>query len=129
MVFASPTSDPFTAMRLLQQAKASHGKATIMQAPTPSELTLLVRGMVERDGASVETTDAELSAPPRVPDSNTAPLNAKIERRRWEIEKGAGGDHDQPYQFELPANAAIACEWLRLLARAQRESGHADGAA
>lgn len=128
-IFASPTRDPFTAMRMLQQAKANHGKATIMQAPTSSDLTLLVRRMMERDGVPVEIADAELAAQPGVPAPSLGRLTSKIERRRWEIETGTGGDHDQPYRFELPANAAIVREWLRLLARVQRESDHTEGAA
>ena len=42
-----------------------------------------------------------------------------LERRRIELEMGAGGDHDQPYVFTLPISMPRVLAWMRLLARVQ----------
>jgi hypothetical protein len=43
-----------------------------------------------------------------------------LDRRRWEREVGAGGDHDVPYTFALPLSQPQTLIWIRLMARAQR---------
>jgi hypothetical protein len=43
-----------------------------------------------------------------------------LERRRYELEQGPGGDHDVPYSFALPASMPQVLSWMRLLARVQR---------
>jgi hypothetical protein len=42
-----------------------------------------------------------------------------LERRRREIEGGAGGDHDLPYSFTLPNSALQVRAWMKLLSRVQ----------
>jgi hypothetical protein len=42
-----------------------------------------------------------------------------LERRRREIEGGAGGDHDCPYRFTLPNSAPQVRAWMKLLLRVQ----------
>jgi hypothetical protein len=44
---------------------------------------------------------------------------SSLERRREERECGAGGDHDSPYTFTLPAFMPQALAWSSLLARVQ----------
>lgn len=115
-MFSAATSDPFAAMRLLQQAKARHGEATVVQASTPSELALLVRRILRQDvtdamAAGTECAEAQPAAPGAAGD------DTGIERRRWNIEEGPGGDHDAPYRFALPLCAAESAHWVRLLVR------------
>jgi hypothetical protein len=43
-----------------------------------------------------------------------------LEKRREEIERGAGGDHDLPYRFMLPTSLPQVLAWVKLLARAQQ---------
>ncbi len=43
-----------------------------------------------------------------------------LERRRLEIEGGAGGDHDLPFSFALPPSMPQVLAWMRLLAKVQR---------
>jgi hypothetical protein len=43
-----------------------------------------------------------------------------LEKRRVELEHGAGGDHDQPYQFRLPSSLPQALAWTKLLVRVQQ---------
>jgi hypothetical protein len=40
-----------------------------------------------------------------------------LEKRRRELEYGAGGDHNLPYQFTLPTIMPQAIAWVKLLAR------------
>lgn len=42
---------------------------------------------------------------------------SSLERRREERERGAGGDHDSPYTFTLPAFMPQALAWSSLLAK------------
>ena len=50
-------------------------------------------------------------------ESSSSPL----ERRRDELERGAGGDHDLPYEFTLPTSTPQVRAWVKLLVRV-RES-------
>jgi hypothetical protein len=43
-----------------------------------------------------------------------------LDRRRLELERGVGGDHDRPYTFTLPASMPQVLAWMKLLARVQR---------
>lgn len=43
------------------------------------------------------------------------------EKRRLELELGAGADHDVPYRFALPASMPQVLAWIHLLARVERE--------
>ena len=43
-----------------------------------------------------------------------------LERRRAEVESGAGGDHDMPYTFSLPVSMPQTLAWTRLLVKVQR---------
>jgi hypothetical protein len=43
-----------------------------------------------------------------------------LERRRAEVESGAGGDHDMPYTFSLPVFMPQTLAWTRLLVKVQR---------
>ncbi len=44
---------------------------------------------------------------------------SSLERRRLELEGGAGGDHDLPYTFVLPHSVPQVLVWMRLLAKVQ----------
>jgi hypothetical protein len=43
-----------------------------------------------------------------------------LDQRRWELEMGAGGDHDLPYTFALPLSLPQTLAWIRLMAKVQR---------
>ena len=42
-----------------------------------------------------------------------------LERRREELESGAGGDHDLPYSFSLPLSLPQVLAWMRLLTKVE----------
>lgn len=44
-----------------------------------------------------------------------------LDRKRLEIERGAGGDHDMPYHFTLPVFMPLLLAWIRLQNRASEE--------
>jgi len=48
-------------------------------------------------------------------EGSTSPLD----KRREELESGAGGDHDLPYRFTLPTSLPQVLAWVKLLARVQ----------
>ncbi len=43
-----------------------------------------------------------------------------LDKRREELERGEGGDHDLPYQFTLPTSMQQVLAWVKLLARVQQ---------
>ena len=47
-----------------------------------------------------------------------------LERRRLELESGAGGDHDLPYWFTEPSSQPQAIAWMKLLVRVQEGEWH-----
>jgi len=49
-------------------------------------------------------------------ESSASPLD----RRREELERGAGGDHDLPYRFTLPTSTPQVLAWLKLQVRVQQ---------
>lgn len=123
--FQSPTEDPFSAMRLIQLANSVHAEVTVLQGDSAPALDELVAGL--RRGEIPGTSGSPfpgLTSTPRVHIED-----APLEHRRWEIEQGPGGDHDQPYRFTLPQNSEILAIWLRLLRRWQEAHGNGDAAA
>ena len=73
-----------------------------------------------------ETTSIAVSAGIRLNESSRATsLDEQFkylhEKRRLELELGAGADHDVPYRFALPASMPQVLAWIRLLARVERE--------
>jgi hypothetical protein len=45
--------------------------------------------------------------------------SSSLEKRRVELERGSGGDHDIPYRFTGPSSTMQVLVWMKLLARAQ----------
>lgn len=42
-----------------------------------------------------------------------------LDRKRLEMERGAGGDHDTPYTFALPHSTPQTLAWVRIFVRVQ----------
>ena len=67
------------------------------------------------------TASAGALSEPEVPDVPQAAGGITLlEARRLELELGAGGDQDQPYQFAFPRSLPEVRAWMRLLAKVQR---------
>jgi len=45
---------------------------------------------------------------------------SELDKRREELERGAGGDHDLPYQFTLPTAMPQVLAWVKWLSRGER---------
>lgn len=43
-----------------------------------------------------------------------------LDKKRLELESGAGGDHDSPYTFTLPTSMPQALAWTKQLVKVQR---------
>jgi hypothetical protein len=52
--------------------------------------------------------------------SPTESSASPLDKRREEIECGAGGDHDPPYRFTLPTSTPQVLAWLKLQVRVQQ---------
>jgi hypothetical protein len=89
------------------------------------ERKIVPQGVVREagtDGTRADERTASLPAKPTpTPDKSGISL---LDRRREEIERGGGGDHDLPYQFTLPTALPQVLAWARLLARVQRRDFH-----
>jgi hypothetical protein len=85
-----------------------------------------------RQGAAEDgTTGSEHTAPIAVaiehlPDEESQGTHdleeedrSSLEKRRLELERGAGGDHDIPYRFTLPTSIPQVLAWVKLLAKVQ----------
>jgi hypothetical protein len=116
--FGLPTSDPFTAMRLIQQANSQHNEVTVLQAESLSA----VRALLERLERGELPPEAVSIAPSLTSTPKISVQDGFWELRRWDLEQGAGGDHDTPYRFELPANAQVVAAWLSLMANRRRRA-------
>ncbi len=74
------------------------------------------------EAATGETRANEGKAPvvaetsPSQGESSVSPL----EKRREELERGVGGDHDLPYRFTLPISTPQVLAWLKLQVRVQQ---------
>ena len=60
---------------------------------------------------------------PFTTESSPSPVESsasQLDKRREELERGAGGDHDLPYRFTLPISMPQVLVWLTLQVRVQR---------
>lgn len=89
-------------------------------------LQFLQERRITTQGMMRETATAVTRANERTPslaavnaqargESSSSPLN----QRREDLECGAGGDHDLPYQFALPAALPQVLTWVKLLVKVQ----------
>jgi hypothetical protein len=78
--------------------------------------------MVGYDASTRETHVNTRVAPvasvtkPSPNESSVSPLD----KRREELERGVGGDHDLPYRFTLPISTPQVLAWLKLQVRVQQ---------
>jgi hypothetical protein len=116
--YSSPSNDPFHVVLLIQSANQQYAEVTVIQAEHAAALADLLRQV--RGGhlpAEAASPLPGLTTTPRVHVEEPA-----MERRRWELERGPGGDRDVPYTFTLPRNMDVLAAWMRLLARRWREA-------
>jgi hypothetical protein len=66
--------------------------------------------VIERTAPFAAVTELSLA------ESSASPLD----KRREELERGTGGDHDVPYRFTLPTSTPQVLAWLTLQVRVQQ---------
>jgi hypothetical protein len=75
------------------------------------------------DGPCATTRDttnaAQDTGTPQAPALVTS-SESFLDRRRTALECGAGGDHDLPYRFSMPASMPQLLAWVRLLTRVEQ---------
>lgn len=124
-VFTAPSREEVNAMLAREnsgQEIRSVSAAQFLHERGLSALSAQQEGGGEQEQQGKRTITATL--PPLVESRPAEPVVAQgglstLERRRVELEMGAGGDHDQPYVFTLPASVPQVLAWMRLLARVQ----------
>ena len=79
------------------------------------------RGAVREAGASGSQAHERTTS---IPDQTSPTLDERgmspLDKRREELERGAGGDHDLPYRFTLPTSLPQVLGWVKLLVRVQQ---------
>ena len=75
-----------------------------------------VREAAARGARTHEPTASHSAKPSPSPDESGLSL---LDKRREELERGAGGDHDLPYQFTLPTSLPQVLAWVKRLSRGE----------
>ncbi|HEX3273083.1 MAG TPA: hypothetical protein VHR15_20725 [Ktedonobacterales bacterium] len=115
-----PTSDMSSARRHLQTLRRYNAGAILVAAENLAELAQLTRRLREV-GDEVVWSRASAQPPPMGAPAASPRQRDDTVDRRWQLERGPGGDHDEPYSFVAPTSEATRRAWARLLARVQRE--------
>lgn len=121
---SGPTTNAHTARLQLSQARRYCAGAVLVQAETAQELAGQVRHVQQSRCRPASAALPQLQTPGVQPVANSAALPPATQvaalhdddARRWALERGPGGDHDEPYRFALPMEAIVMYHWLRLLA-------------
>ena len=79
------------------------------------------RGAARQAGAGgspapEQTASIPAQTSPTLDERGISPLD----KRREELERGAGGDHDLPYRFTLPTSTPQVLAWVKLLSRVRQ---------
>ncbi len=79
------------------------------------------RGVVrEAEACGSRAHERTTSIPVETSPSPYDSCMSSLDKRREELERGAGGDHDLPYRFTLPTSIPQVLAWVKLLARVQQ---------
>ena len=126
-VFSSPTREGL--QEQLVQENSGCGSASVTAAHFLQQRLIHSTGVTSAPGSQghERTTSIAVSNRTRLGERAIATCAVSetsmspLERRRLELELGAGGDHDAPYHFALPFSMPQVLAWLRLMGRVQRE--------
>jgi len=117
-IFSSPSREELNE----QLARENQGLAS---NSVPATQFLQARGITPR-GVVREAGAGGARAHERTPsipaEAGGTPYDScmsPLEKRREELERGAGGDHDLPYQFTLPTSMPQVLAWVKLRARGE----------
>ena len=118
-IFSSPLREALNA----QLAWENQGlvSASVPAIQFLQERGIAPRGAVREAGAGgAQTNERTTSIPAHTSPTPDESGMSLLDKRREELEGGAGGDHDQPYRFTLPTSLPQVLAWVKLLARVQQ---------
>jgi hypothetical protein len=126
-VFTATSKEELSEMLRCENENLVSGSATAAQFSHERNLQVRERAQCESErGASEQAVGQtavatsfplrEYKAAPGSPGSSDMGL---LDKRRLEIECGAGGDHDRPYTFTLPTSMPQVIAWMKLMVRVQ----------
>jgi hypothetical protein len=114
-----PTSDLHRARMQFQTVKRYNAGALLLAANSLFDLAQLTQRLC---GVGAEAGTQACATPCPVPAATTQRNWYDFcADPRWELERGPGGDHDEPYRFEPSTSEATRRVWARLLASASLE--------
>jgi len=113
-------SHSVTAAQFLQERMLRSPQVT---GETPEHREPGVRENQGREPIAV-ATNACLNESSKSADVQYERTMSSLDRRRLEVELGAGGDHDIPYAFALPPSMPQVLAWMKLLVRVQDGEWH-----
>ncbi len=137
-IFSSPSREALNE-QLLRENQGL-GSASVPATQFLQERRITPREVMREASAdgtqgNERTTFMAAESRPSQCESSRSPLD----KRREELERGAGGDHDLPYRFTLPTSMPQVLAWLKLQVRVQQGnlqpevvaygSGNSDGQA
>ena len=118
-IFSSPSREALNE----QLVRENQG---LLSTSVPATQFLQARGITPRGAvreagaggsrAHERTTSIPAQTSPTLDERGMSPLD----KRRNELERGTGGDHDLPYRFTLPTSTPQVLAWVQLLVRVQQ---------
>jgi len=125
-VFSFPSREDLEEQ--LREENSGLGSSSVTAAQFLQQRLIHSRGVTSACGSEGHegTTAIAISTRARLDESGRAAhvlserSMSSLEWRCLEQELGAGGDHDTPYRFSLPASLPQVLAWTRLLARVER---------
>ena len=100
----SVTAEEFLRERRIQIRERTQRSSE--QHPERTAIAVTTRPLVDENSSEEQSLDKR--------------NGSVLDRKRAEIENGAGGDHDLPYTFSLPLTMPQTLAWTRLLVKVQR---------
>jgi hypothetical protein len=118
-IFSSPTNEALNEQ--LTRENQGLSSTSVPARQFLQERRITPRGAVRQACAggsqtNERTTSIPAETSPTLDERGMSPLD----KRREELERGAGGDHDLPYRFTLPTSTPQVLAWVELLARVQQ---------
>jgi len=117
-IFSSPSRETLNEQRVRENQGLE--STSVPATQFLQERGITPRGAVREAGAGGSRENKRTTSIPA--ETGGTPYEScvsPLEKRREEIEHGAGGDHDLPYQFTLPTSMPQVLAWVRLLARVE----------
>jgi hypothetical protein len=118
-LFSATSRDDLNEQLLRENQGLASGSVPVTQFL--QERPIASQGAV-REVSAGETREHEHTASlPAIPEpSHSRSCMSPLDKRRDELEGGAGGDHDLPYSFTLPPTMPQILAWVKLLRRVEQ---------